>query len=120
VYRVAVDGDSPYADAVEAEPSLTAVPLGSAALGDTADLVVFDGRQSGSIETVAVRASDTRKGEAAAAEFREAVKAHNERLMAAEENRTGPRVPDHRHAPVHRPDQRARRRLDARRGRLRE
>ena len=88
VYRVAVDGDSPYADAVEAEPSLTAVPLGSAALGDTADLVVFDGRQSGSIETVAVRASDTRKGEAAAAEFREAVKAHNERLMAAEENRT--------------------------------
>jgi len=49
---------------------------------------VFDGRQSGSIETVAVRASDTRKGEAAAAEFREAVKARNERLMAAEENRT--------------------------------
>lgn len=49
---------------------------------------MFDGRQSGSIETVAVRASDTRKGEAAAAEFREAVKAHNERLMAAEENRT--------------------------------
>jgi len=88
VYRVAVDGDSPYADAVEAEPSLTAVPLGSAALNDTADLVVFDGRQSGSIETVAVRASDARKGEAAAAEFREAVKAHNERLMAAEENRT--------------------------------
>jgi len=88
VYRVAVDGDSPYADAVEAEPSLTAVPLGARALGDTADLVVFDGRQSGSIETVAVRASDTRKGEAAAAEFREAVKAHNERLMAAEENRT--------------------------------
>ncbi|WP_050032359.1 ABC transporter permease [Halorubrum halophilum] len=94
VYRVAVDGDSPYADAVEEAPALTAVPLGSASLGETADLVVLDGRSidgSGdgiSVETVTVRASDTRKGEAAAAEFREAVETHNERLMAAEENRT--------------------------------
>ncbi|WP_128905149.1 ABC transporter permease family protein [Halorubrum amylolyticum] len=94
VYRVGVDGDSPYADAVEAEPSLTAVPLGSASLGETADLVVLgggssDGGEDGMrVETVAVRASDTPKGEAAAASFREAVEAHNERLMAAEENRT--------------------------------
>ena len=88
VYRVAVDGGSPYADAVEEAPALTAVPVDGAELGDSTDLVVFDGGRSGAVETVAVRASDTRKGEAAAAEFREAVEAHNERLMAAEENRT--------------------------------
>ncbi|EMA58658.1 ABC transporter permease [Halorubrum kocurii] len=88
VYRVAVDGGSPYADAVEEAPALTTVPVDGAELGDTADLVVFDGGRSGTVETVTVRASDTRKGEAAAAEFREAVEAHNERLMAAEENRT--------------------------------
>ncbi|TKX80013.1 ABC transporter permease [Halorubrum sp. SD626R] len=89
VYRVAVDGDSPYADAVEEAPALTPVPVEGAELGDSADLVVFDRRsESGGVETVAVRASDTRKGEAAAAEFREAVEAHNERLMAAEENAT--------------------------------
>ena len=90
VYRVAVDGDSPYADAVEEAPALTPVPVGSATLGETADLVVLDGGrgESGAVETVAVRASDTRKGAAAAAEFREAVEAHNERLMADEENAT--------------------------------
>ena len=89
VYRVAVDGDSPYADAVEEAPALTPVPVEGAELGDTADLVVFDGgSRTGAVETVAVRASDTRKGEAAAAEFREAVETHNERLMAAEENET--------------------------------
>ncbi|WP_435073701.1 PrsW family intramembrane metalloprotease [Halorubrum sp. HHNYT27] len=88
VYRVAVDGDSPYADAVEEAPSLTPVSINSAVLGETADLVVYDGARNGALETVAVRASDTRKGEAAAAEFREAVEAHNERLMAAEENAT--------------------------------
>ena len=88
VYRVAVDGDSPYADAVEEAPALTPVPVEGAELGATADLVVYDGGREGTVETVAVRASDTRKGEAAAAEFREAVEAHNERLMAAEENRT--------------------------------
>ncbi|MFC7324619.1 PrsW family intramembrane metalloprotease [Halorubrum rutilum] len=89
VYRVAVDGDSPYADAVEAAPALTHVPVDGAALGDTADLVVLDRRSgSGGVESVAVGAGDMRKGEAAAAEFREAVEAHNERLMAAEENAT--------------------------------
>jgi ABC-type Na+ efflux pump permease subunit len=88
VYRVAVDGGSPYADAVEEAPALTPVPVDSAVLDDTADLVVYDGGRNGDVETVAVRTSDTRKGEAAAAEFREAVEAHNERLMAAEENAT--------------------------------
>jgi len=88
VYRVAVDGDSPYADAVEEAPALTRVPVDGAALGEAADLVVYDGGRDGAVETVAVRASDTRKGEAEAAEFREAVEAHNERLMRAEENAT--------------------------------
>ena len=88
VYRVAVDGDSPYADAVDGAPALTRVPVNGAALGDTADLVVLDGGRSGTVETVTVRASDAPKGEAAAAEFRDAVEAHNERLMAAEGNRT--------------------------------
>jgi ABC-type Na+ efflux pump permease subunit len=90
VYRVAVDDGSPYADAVEEAPALTRVPVDGADLGETVDLVVFDGgeSESGAVETVAVRASDTRKGEAAAAEFREAVETHNERLMAAEENET--------------------------------
>jgi len=85
VYRVGVDTDSPYADAVEAEPALTLVPAERATLGTNADLVVYD---RGAIEGVVVRATDTPKGEAAAAEFREAVEAHNERLMAAESNRT--------------------------------
>ena len=85
VYRVGVDTDSPYADAVEAEPALTLVPADRAALGTNADLVVHD---RGAIEGVVVQATDTPKGEAATAEFREAVEAHNERLMAAESNRT--------------------------------
>jgi ABC-type Na+ efflux pump permease subunit len=88
VYRVAVDGDSPYADAVEEAPALTRVPVDGVALGEGADLVVYDGGRNGAVETVAVRPSATRKGEAAAAEFREAVESHNERLMAAEENAT--------------------------------
>lgn len=99
VYRVGVDGNSPYADAIEAEPSLTRVPLDGTSLGSTADLVVLDARAVGDTEHtgaaeddpvvgVVVRASDTQKGEAAAAEFRDAVEAHNERLMAAEANGT--------------------------------
>lgn len=90
VYRVGVDPGSPYADAVEAEPSLTAVSADRATLGETADLVVLDVDRGGGVadRKVAVVASDTRKGEAAAAEFRAAVEAHNERLMATEENAT--------------------------------
>ncbi|WP_066416715.1 ABC transporter permease subunit [Halorubrum aethiopicum] len=93
VYRVGVDPASPYADAVEAEPALTAVPLERATLGSTVDLTVREVRgggtdPSGDPAGVFVRAVDTPKGEAAAASFREAVDAHNERLMAAEENET--------------------------------
>ena len=80
VYRVGVDADSPYADAVAAQPSLTSVSPDRASLGETADIVVLDGG--------GVVASDTQKGEAAAAEFREAVESHNERLMAGEANAT--------------------------------
>ena len=85
VYRVGVDTDSPYADAVEAEPTLTLVPGERATLGTNADLVVHE---HDAIDGVIVRATDTPKGEAAAAEFREAVEGHNERLMRAESNRT--------------------------------
>ena len=80
VYRVGVDPGSPYADAVESQASLTAVSTDRTSLGETADIIVLEGG--------VVVASETRKGEAAAAEFREAVEAHNERLMAAEENST--------------------------------
>ena len=88
VYRVGVDRDTPYADAVEAEPSLTRVPAQRARLGDTADLVIVTSGPPDTAEAVTVLASNSRKGEAAAAAFREAVAAHNERVMAAEENRT--------------------------------
>jgi len=80
VYRVGVDPGSPYADAVESQASLTPVSTDRTSLGETADIIVLEGG--------VVVASETRKGEAAAAEFREAVEAHNERLMAAEENST--------------------------------
>ena len=98
VYRVAVEDGSSYAEAVETAPALTAVPVEGASLGTSADLIVRDvrgvpadgGGSNGesTVVGVVVSASDTEKGEAAAAEFREAVEAHNERLMAAEENET--------------------------------
>jgi len=40
VYRVGVDAESPYAEAIEDAPSLRPVPAGSASLGDSADAVV--------------------------------------------------------------------------------
>ena len=98
VYRVGVDAESPYADAIEAEPSLRPVSAGTASLGVDADAVVVTVVRPGSgddgsidaadVEEVIVRASDTRKGEAAAASVREAVEGHNERLMRAEPNQT--------------------------------
>jgi len=83
VYRVGVDARSPYADAVETAPALTPVDPDRAELGSTVELVVRS-----SDDRVVVDAVDTPKGEAAAASFREAVEDHNERRMAAEENRT--------------------------------
>ncbi|QWC20281.1 PrsW family intramembrane metalloprotease [Halorubrum sp. 2020YC2] len=97
VYRVGVDPGSPYADAIDEAASLRPVPAGTASLGDTADAVVVtvvrpgsggDSIDAADVEEVVVRATDTRKGEAAAASVREAVEAHNERLMRAEPNRT--------------------------------
>ena len=98
VYRVGVDAESPYAEAIEDAPSLRPVPAGSASLGDSADAVVVtvvrpgtgdDGSiDAADVEEVVVRASDTQKGEAAAASVREAVASHNERLMRAEPNQT--------------------------------
>jgi ABC-type Na+ efflux pump permease subunit len=94
VYRVGVDAESPYSDAVEADPALTPVARERATLGETVDLVVrgqalegedADGAAAG---RVVVDATDTPKGDAAAAAFREAVEAHNERLMTAEPNET--------------------------------
>jgi ABC-type Na+ efflux pump permease subunit len=98
VYRVGVDAGSPYAEAIEEEASLRPVPAETASLGDSADAVVVTVVRPGSVDdgaidpadvdSVVVRATDTRKGEAAAASVREAVEAHNERLLRAEPNRT--------------------------------
>jgi len=98
VYRVGVDAESPYADAIEAESSLRPVSAGTASLGDSADAVVTTVVRSGTVDDgsidsadvdgVVVRASDTQKGRAAAATVREAVEAHNERMMRAEPNQT--------------------------------
>ena len=84
IYRVGVDPDAPHAQAVADEPALTPVPADGAELGDTVDLLVVHS----SHDAVVVQATETAKGEAAAAEFREAIEAHNERLLAAEENET--------------------------------
>ena len=98
VYRVGVDAESPYAEAIEDAPSLRPVSAGSASLGDSADAVVVTVVRPGSgddgsidaadVDEIVVRASDTQKGEAAAASVREAVASHNERLMRAEPNQT--------------------------------
>ncbi len=82
VYRVGVDPNAPHAEAVADEPALTLVPDTGARLGADVDLLVV----SSSYDEVGVRASDTPKGEAAAAEFRAAVESHNERLLTTEEN----------------------------------
>ncbi|SDF77304.1 hypothetical protein SAMN04488067_108103 [Halorubrum xinjiangense] len=98
VYRVGVDAESPYAEAIEEAPSLRPVPGGTASLGDSTDAVVVtvvrpgagdDGAiDAADVDEVVVRATDTRKGEAAAASVREAVEARNERVLRAEPNRT--------------------------------
>ena len=76
VYRVAVDDDSPYHEVVTERPALTASPPGA----DDADLrVLADGR---------VRPASGQKGQAALAEFRSAVQAHNDRLLRGEPNQS--------------------------------
>ena len=91
VYRVGVDPGSPYAEAVADEPALRSVPLDDARLGETADVVVIDRSitdEATGDSAVLVAATDSAKGEAAAAAFSAAVEAHNERLMAVEANTT--------------------------------
>ncbi|GAB6877848.1 ABC transporter permease [Halorubrum gandharaense] len=92
VYRVGVDDDSPYADAVEESAPLTPVPAERATLGENADAIVDDGGGgaggAGAAGGVVVWAADSAKGEAAAAAVRDAVLAENERRMAAESNAT--------------------------------
>jgi ABC-type Na+ efflux pump permease subunit len=76
VYRVAVDDDSQYHAVVAERPALTATPPGA----DDVDLhVLADGR---------VRPAPGQKGQAALAEFRSAVQAHNDRLLASEANQS--------------------------------
>ncbi|MFC6614217.1 PrsW family intramembrane metalloprotease [Halopenitus salinus] len=82
VYRVGVAPDSPYHDAVEADPALDPRPPDAGTLGEELDVIVVDTEDG-----VRLHASRTRKGDAAAATVREAVRAYNERLMAAESDR---------------------------------
>jgi ABC-type Na+ efflux pump permease subunit len=80
IYRVGVAPDSPYAEVVAEAPSLAARPPSRASLeAGRVDVLVDDGQ-------VVVR--ESRKGEAALGAFRDAVQEHNDRLMAAAENRT--------------------------------
>ena len=84
IYRVGVDPDDPHAAVVADEPALTLVPADGADLGENVDLLVVHS----SHDAVVVQATETTKGAAATAEFREAIEAHNERLFAAETNET--------------------------------
>ncbi|SNR32001.1 PrsW family intramembrane metalloprotease [Halorubrum vacuolatum] len=83
IYHVGVEPNSPYADAIEADPALISVGLERAEVGETVDVAVYE-----TGEGVAVTTAETTKGEAAAEAVRAAIEAHNERRMAAEENQT--------------------------------
>ncbi len=83
IYRVGVDPDSPYAEAIEADPALVPVGNARATLGADVDVVV---RPTG--EGVTLHTAESAKGEAAAEAVREAFESHNERRMAAEGNQT--------------------------------
>jgi ABC-type Na+ efflux pump permease subunit len=80
IYRVGVAEGDPYYEPVASSPTLAARPPSEAALreGRLDLLVAADG----------VRVADSRKGEAALSAFRDAVRAHNDRLMRAEPNRS--------------------------------
>ncbi|SDN26493.1 hypothetical protein SAMN04487949_3770 [Halogranum gelatinilyticum] len=80
IYRVGVAPDSPYYDPVVESTALDARPVnGRLAPQGSLDLVVSDG---------GFTIADTAKGQAALAELRSAVEAHNDRLMSDEENQT--------------------------------
>ncbi|MFB6160396.1 MAG: PrsW family intramembrane metalloprotease [Haloferacaceae archaeon] len=93
IYRVGVAPDSPYREPVAATPALVARPPDRAALasGDL-ELLVTGGE---------VVVADSPKGRAALATFRDAVRAHNTRLLREEPNRSAafPVVVDLRYLP---------------------
>jgi ABC-type Na+ efflux pump permease subunit len=78
LYRVGVDADSPYYEPVVGATALTARSP-DATLGEGIDVRVTD-------DGVAV--ADGRKGEAALAAFRNAVRRYNDRVLAADDNRS--------------------------------
>ncbi|SDY44915.1 ABC transporter permease subunit [Halopenitus persicus] len=83
IYRVGVEADSPYHEALAAEPAIDTATPEIDALGDRLDAILLE-RDAG----VRLLVADDRKGAAAASAVRDAVRAHNERLMAAETDRT--------------------------------
>ena len=82
IYRVAVPADSPYHG-----PVADSTPLEAVVPGDPdADLTVVDADPTDG--RAVLRVADTPRAGAALSTFREAVAAHNDRLMAAEPNRS--------------------------------
>ncbi|QLG27069.1 ABC transporter permease [Halorarum halophilum] len=82
IYRVAVPADSPYY-----EPVADSTPLEAVAPDDPdADLFVHDPDPTDARVTIGV--ADTPRASAALATFRDAVEAHNDRLMFAEANQS--------------------------------
>ncbi|MFB6092931.1 MAG: PrsW family intramembrane metalloprotease [Haloquadratum sp.] len=78
IYRVGVAADSPYRDPVERSVALEAHPPDPTALREgEIDVLIRDGR---------VRIPDTKKGRAALAALRSAVRAYNVALMRSEQN----------------------------------
>ena len=80
LYRVAVEEDSPYYEVAQDDDTFRVVPVtDSTALGDEADLIIEGGQ---------IRVADTRKAEAAYSEFRDSVRAYNNRQLGTEANQT--------------------------------
>jgi ABC-type Na+ efflux pump permease subunit len=80
IYRVGVAPDNPYHEPVASATALDARPPDRGAFRAGELDLLLDGRE--------LRAQDTPKGRAALAQFREAVRAHNGRLMAREPNQS--------------------------------
>jgi ABC-type Na+ efflux pump permease subunit len=80
IYRVGVAPDSPYREPVAATPALVAREPDPRKLAEgDIELLVRDGE---------VVVADSRKGRAALARFRDAVRTHNARLLRQERNRS--------------------------------
>jgi len=80
LYRVAVEEDSPYYEVAQDDDTFRVVPVtDSTTLGDEAELIIEGGQ---------IRVADTRKAEAAYSEFRDSVRAYNNRQLSTEANQT--------------------------------